>query len=98
MAFFKQLDRSVPRSLAIQVVLDNLSAHKAEAVREWLANQRSTRVNQELERRVSAVVGDRGSSRSPISYPVPPPQGASMMPSTPAILRLNGYADTGTPL
>ncbi len=38
--FFKQIDRSVPRGLEIHVVLDNLSAHKAPAVRDWLARPR----------------------------------------------------------
>jgi hypothetical protein len=37
LAFFKQIDRGVPRELEIHVVLDNLSAHKAPEVREWLA-------------------------------------------------------------
>ncbi|MGH2535170.1 MAG: IS630 family transposase [Thermomicrobiales bacterium] len=41
--FFKQIDRSVPRELAIHVVLDNLSAHKAPAVRDWLAKPRQRR-------------------------------------------------------
>jgi len=41
--FFKQIDRSVPRGLEIHVVLDNLSAHKAPPVREWLAKPRQRR-------------------------------------------------------
>ncbi len=43
LAFFKQIDRAVPRDLAIHVVLDNLSAPKAEAVRDWLAKPRQRR-------------------------------------------------------
>ena len=43
LAFFKTLDRDVPRSLAIHVVLDNLSAHKAPEVTEWLARPRQAR-------------------------------------------------------
>ena len=43
LAFFKQIDRSVPRELEIHVVLDNLSAHKAPEVREWLAQPRQRR-------------------------------------------------------
>ena len=43
LAFFKQLDTTVPRDLAIHVVLDNLSAHKAPEVREWLAKPRQQR-------------------------------------------------------
>ncbi|MDP9256028.1 MAG: IS630 family transposase [Actinomycetota bacterium] len=43
LAFFKQIDRSVPRELEIHVVLDNLSAHKAPEVREWLAKPRQRR-------------------------------------------------------
>jgi transposase len=38
--FFKQIDKAVPRELAIHVVLDNLSAHSAPEVREWLARPR----------------------------------------------------------
>ena len=38
--FFRQIDKSVPRDLEIHVVLDNLSAHKAPPVREWLAKPR----------------------------------------------------------
>jgi hypothetical protein len=37
LAFFKVMDKTVPRSLEIHVVLDNLSAHK---VTEWLAHPR----------------------------------------------------------
>jgi len=43
LAFFKKIDRSVPRSLDIHVVLDNLSAHKAPEVAEWLAHPRRAR-------------------------------------------------------
>ena len=41
--FFRQIDRQVPRSLDIHVVLDNLSAHKAPEVRDWLAKPRQAR-------------------------------------------------------
>ena len=37
--FFKQIDASVPRGLAIHVVLDNLSAHKAPQITTWLAHR-----------------------------------------------------------
>jgi transposase len=37
LAFFKSIDRETPRDLDIHVVLDNLSAHKSEPVRNWLA-------------------------------------------------------------
>ena len=43
LAFFKTLDRDVPRGLDIHVVLDNVSAHKAPAVTEWLARPRQAR-------------------------------------------------------
>jgi transposase len=43
LAFFKTIDRSVPRSLDIHVVLDNLSAHMAPEVTEWLAHPRRAR-------------------------------------------------------
>jgi transposase len=43
LAFFKILDRSVPRRLEIHVVLDNLSAHMGPEVAEWLAHPRRAR-------------------------------------------------------
>jgi Transposase and inactivated derivatives len=38
LAFFKKIDRAVPRRLEIHVVLDNLSAHMGPEVTEWLAH------------------------------------------------------------
>ena len=38
LAFFKLIDLHVPRHFAVRVVLDNLSAHKSEPVRIWLAH------------------------------------------------------------
>ena len=43
LAFFRQIDRDVPRELDIHVVLDNLSAHKAPEVKAWLAKPRQAR-------------------------------------------------------
>jgi transposase len=43
LAFFKKIDRSVARHLEVHVVLDNLSAHKAPEVAEWLARPRQAR-------------------------------------------------------
>jgi transposase len=43
LAFFKQIDSDVARELDVHVVLDNLSAHKAPAVTEWLAHPRRAR-------------------------------------------------------
>lgn len=37
LSFFKLIDKQVDRDLDIHVVLDNLSAHKAPEVTEWLA-------------------------------------------------------------
>jgi transposase len=37
--FFKQIDATVPRGLAVHVVLDNLSAHKAPEIQKWLAHK-----------------------------------------------------------
>ena len=37
LTFFKRIDQQVPRDQEIHVVLDNLSAHKSEPVRKWLA-------------------------------------------------------------
>jgi transposase len=43
LAFFKKIDKVVPRGLEIHVVLDNLSAHRAPEVTEWLAKPRQAR-------------------------------------------------------
>jgi len=37
--FFTQIDATVPRGLAVHVVLDNLSAHKAPEITKWLAHK-----------------------------------------------------------
>ena len=37
--FFKQIDATVPRGLAVHVVLDNLSAHSTPAIVKWLAHR-----------------------------------------------------------
>jgi transposase len=41
--FFKRIDKTVPRSQEIHVILDNLSAHKSPEVTEWLAHPRRAR-------------------------------------------------------
>lgn len=43
LAFFKLIDLHVPRHLDVHVVLDNLSAHKSEPVRKWLAHPKRKR-------------------------------------------------------
>ena len=43
LAFFKEIDRNVPGDLEIHVVLDNLSAHSAPPVAEWLAHPKRNR-------------------------------------------------------
>jgi transposase len=43
LAFFKLIDKQVPRSVDIHVVLDNLSAHTGPEVSEWLAHPRRAR-------------------------------------------------------
>lgn len=43
LAFFKWIDLHVPRHLEVHVVLDNLSAHSAPPVAEWLADPRRSR-------------------------------------------------------
>ena len=43
LAFFKTIDLHVPPDLEIHVVLDNLSAHKAPPVADWLAHPRRAR-------------------------------------------------------
>jgi len=37
--FFKQIEATVPRGLAVHVVLDNLSAHSTPEIRKWLAHR-----------------------------------------------------------
>jgi transposase len=39
LAFFKQIDATVPRGLSVHVILDNLSAHTAPEVKKWLAHK-----------------------------------------------------------
>ena len=43
LAFFKLVDVHVPRDLDVHVILDNLQAHKAPEVTEWLADRRRAR-------------------------------------------------------
>ncbi len=43
LAFFKWIDLHTPRRLDVHIVLDNLSAHKSEPVRTWLAHPRRKR-------------------------------------------------------
>ena len=43
LAFFKWIDLHTPRELDVHIVLDNLSAHKSEPVRTWLAHPRRKR-------------------------------------------------------
>ena len=43
LAFFRWIDLHVPRDLEIHVVLDNLSAHSAPPVAEWLAHPKRHR-------------------------------------------------------
>jgi transposase len=43
LAFFKKIDRSVPRRFDIHAVLDNLSAHQTPDIQTWLADTRRKR-------------------------------------------------------
>lgn len=43
LAFFKKIDKQVPKHLDIHVVLDNLSAHKGPEGRQWLADPKRKR-------------------------------------------------------
>ena len=43
LAFFKLIDLHVPKGLEIHVVLDNLAAHKAPPVTDWLAHPKRAR-------------------------------------------------------
>lgn len=43
LAFFKLIDLHVPADVELHVILDNLSAHKAEPVRDWLDHTKRSR-------------------------------------------------------
>lgn len=43
LAFFRRIDRHVDPDLELHVILDNLSAHKSQPVRDWLAHKRRRR-------------------------------------------------------
>ena len=43
LAFFKRIDLHTPRHLDVHVVVDNLSAHKSQPVRDWLAHPKRKR-------------------------------------------------------
>ena len=43
LAFFRRIDLHTPRHLDIHIILDNLSAHKSQPVRDWLAHPRRQR-------------------------------------------------------
>jgi len=43
LAFFKKIDKAVPKSQDIHVVLDNLSAHKGPELAKWLADPKRKR-------------------------------------------------------
>ena len=43
LAFFKWVDLHTPRHLEVHIVLDNLSAHKSQPVRDWLAHPKRAR-------------------------------------------------------
>ena len=43
LAFFKKLDRQVPRRYDVHVILDNLSAHMGPEATDWLAEQAQSR-------------------------------------------------------
>jgi len=45
LAFFKLIDLHVPKDQELHVILDNLSAHKSEPVRDWLAHKKRARWN-----------------------------------------------------
>jgi len=43
LAFFKKIDKAVPKGQEIHVVLDNLSAHKGPELQKWLADPKRKR-------------------------------------------------------
>lgn len=43
LGFFKLIDLHVPKDLELHVILDNLSAHKSQPVRDWLSHPRRKR-------------------------------------------------------
>jgi len=77
--FFKQIDATVPRGLAVHVVLDNLSAHKAPEITKWLAHKDRRRWHLHFTPTSSytrrppprPVTTARGSRRAPPERPPP---------------------------
>ncbi|MYK74352.1 MAG: hypothetical protein F4017_07140, partial [Acidimicrobiaceae bacterium] len=43
LAFFKHIDSRTPAGIDVHVILDNVSAHKSQPVREWLEHPRRER-------------------------------------------------------
>ena len=43
LGFFKLIDLHVPKDLELHVILDNLSAHKSQTVRDWLSHPKRKR-------------------------------------------------------
>lgn len=43
LGFFKLIDLHVPKDLELHVILDNLSAHKSQPARDWLAHPKRER-------------------------------------------------------
>jgi hypothetical protein len=43
LAFFRWIDMDVDPDLELHVILDNLSAHKSQPVRDWLAHKKRRR-------------------------------------------------------
>ena len=43
LAFFRWIDMHVDPALELHVILDNLSAHKSQPVRDWLAHKKRRR-------------------------------------------------------
>ena len=59
LAFFKWIDLHVPHDREIHVVLDNLSAHRAPPVAEWLAHPKRSRWRPALHPHLSVLAQPR---------------------------------------
>ena len=106
--FFKQIDKTVPRELDIHVVLDNLSAHKAPIVADWLARPRQRRVHlhstptstswrnlaEHWVRATTERHPNRASSPTLDPTPAPTPHGAHHWNADPKPFIWQAHADT----
>ncbi len=95
LAFFKWIDLHVPRDLEIHVVLDNLSAHTAPPVAEWLAHPKRAALASALHADQLVVAEPRRGLVRAAHQPAAPHTAAST-PSPPSSTPSTSGRRTGT--